>query len=411
MNEKFYMQDLVNLLAVKHSMDKKDADAFVREFFLLIEEALGNDRYVKIKGLGTFKLIDVDSRESVNVNTGERFQIQGHTKVSFTPDAALRDIINKPFAHFETVVLNENTVLEDTPIDEQDDELDDETERVRGSSLVAETPTADTEEELADLQASVVEAEVDNDIIVATEQKENEFDKTESSENVLDIQLDVRKKRELTAEEIIAFELQKTASLLKSAAPKDEHVLSQPAQLPPKSIQEPHSKNNSSISYLAAIVFFTLLLCGGAILFMYYPDLFSSNTSKEIAPVAIAQRLTETTLLDTIVSTKDTVSESVSTVNNEVVELSKKETVSKKEARTIEKTEGSVKPDSLAYKIVGTKATHVVEEGETLTRVSLRFYGAKAFWPYIVKHNLDIIKNPDNVPFGTKLKIPELVKK
>ena len=60
---------------------------------------------------------------------------------------------------------------------------------------------------------------------------------------------------------------------------------------------------------------------------------------------------------------------------------------------------------------MGTKATHVVEEGETLTRVSLRFYGAKAFWPYIVKHNLDIIKNPDNVPFGTKLKIPELVKK
>ena len=208
MNEKFYMQDLVNLLAVKHSMDKKDADAFVREFFLLIEEALGNDRYVKIKGLGTFKLIDVDSRESVNVNTGERFQIQGHTKVSFTPDAALRDIINKPFAHFETVVLNENTVLEDTPIDEQDDELDDETERIRGSSLVAETPTADTEEELADLQASVVEAEVDNDIIVATEQKENEFDKTESSENVLDIQLDDRKKRELTAEENKTSELQ-----------------------------------------------------------------------------------------------------------------------------------------------------------------------------------------------------------
>ena len=72
--------------------------------------------------MGTFKLIDVDSRESVNVNTGERFQIKGHTKVSFSPDTNLRDTINKPFAHFETVVLNENTILEDTPIEDTEEE-------------------------------------------------------------------------------------------------------------------------------------------------------------------------------------------------------------------------------------------------------------------------------------------------
>lgn len=88
----------------------------------MIEQALESENTVKIKGLGTFKLIDVDSRESVNVNTGERFQIKGHTKVSFSPDANLRDTINKPFAHFETVVLNENTVLEDTPIEETEEE-------------------------------------------------------------------------------------------------------------------------------------------------------------------------------------------------------------------------------------------------------------------------------------------------
>ena len=75
--------------------------------FSLDRTSLENEKTVKIKGLGTFKLVDVDSRESVNVNTGERFQIKGHTKVSFTPDTNLRDTINKPFAHFETVVLNE----------------------------------------------------------------------------------------------------------------------------------------------------------------------------------------------------------------------------------------------------------------------------------------------------------------
>ena len=122
MNERLTIQDLTDLLAAKHSMTKKDAEVFVKEFFLLIEQALENEKTVKIKGLGTFKLIDVDSRESVNVNTGERFQIKGHTKVSFSPDANLRDTINKPFAHFETVVLNENTILEDTPIEETEEE-------------------------------------------------------------------------------------------------------------------------------------------------------------------------------------------------------------------------------------------------------------------------------------------------
>ena len=88
----------------------------------MIEDSLKHDKLVKIKGLGTFKLIDVDSRESININTGERFVIEGYTKISFTPESALRELINKPFAHFETVALNENTVLEDTIIEKEESE-------------------------------------------------------------------------------------------------------------------------------------------------------------------------------------------------------------------------------------------------------------------------------------------------
>lgn len=127
MNEKLNIQDLIDTLAERHGMSKKNADSFVKEFFQLIEESLEKDKYVKIRGLGTFKLIDVGSRESVNVNTGERFEIQGHTKVSFTPEPALKDIINRPFSHFETVVLNDATVLEDT-LQENDSEDDEDTE-------------------------------------------------------------------------------------------------------------------------------------------------------------------------------------------------------------------------------------------------------------------------------------------
>ncbi|KAA6316988.1 DNA-binding protein HU, partial [termite gut metagenome] len=83
MTDKLNIPDLIDALAQKHSMNKKDATAFVKEVFLLIEHALDKDEIVKLKGLGTFKIIKVDTRESVNVNTGERFVIQGHSKITF----------------------------------------------------------------------------------------------------------------------------------------------------------------------------------------------------------------------------------------------------------------------------------------------------------------------------------------
>ena len=81
-------------------------------FFSIIEEGLEKDKYVKIKGFGTFKLIEVDSRESINVNTGERFEIQGHTKVTFTPDNNIKEAVNKPFSAFQTVVLEEGVPID-----------------------------------------------------------------------------------------------------------------------------------------------------------------------------------------------------------------------------------------------------------------------------------------------------------
>lgn len=137
MSDKITIQDIIELLAEKHGMNKKDAEAFVKGIFDLIEEALASEKYVKVKGLGTFKLTEVESRESVNVNTGERFQIQGHNKISFTPDTTMKDLINKPFAHFETVILNENTQLEDTKIEmEGEDDKEENTEEI-----ISSTPT------------------------------------------------------------------------------------------------------------------------------------------------------------------------------------------------------------------------------------------------------------------------------
>lgn len=118
MNERISTTELADILARKAGLSQEEAFAFVRDVFDCIDRAISEDKYVKIKGLGTFKLISMSPRESVAVNTGERIVIEGYQKFSFTPEAALKDLINKPFAHFEAVTLNEGVEFKDTEVDE-----------------------------------------------------------------------------------------------------------------------------------------------------------------------------------------------------------------------------------------------------------------------------------------------------
>ena len=499
MNERLTIQDLTDLLASKHSMTKKDAEAFVKEFFLLIEEALENEKYVKIKGLGTFKLIEVDNRESVNVNTGERFQIKGHTKVSFTPDTNLRDIINKPFAHFETVVLNDNTILEDTPEEDVDGEEEEVTEEVSvQNTLVVEEVKAEqkaVEEVPAETSVSVqdvpllreVEPVVEKNIDIQNEMLPDEetdlvkdepvsvveepveevempaiegrqplsvvsekheevisaFKEVVLTERVKEqastpvaeqpqqpqpVSKSVDSKIEFTAEQIIAQELQKAN--LKPEVPKNQLEVNVPVvtsndTLAPVTAEKETAppKEKSPIPYLITIIILVLLLCGSAIVFIYYPDLFSSSPNKSALDMPVVTQPVQSTVqqpTDTIVA-KDTVAKSAPVADQstslQATPAVKEEVANpavpvKKESKERQpQVSASVYSDSAVYTITGTKGTHIISAGESLTKVSLRYYGTKALWPYIVKHNQGVIKNPDNVPYGTTIKIPELTKK
>ena len=376
MNEKLNIQDLIDLLAEKHGMSKKNADSFVKEFFQLIEEALEKDKYVKIKGLGAFKLIDVESRESVNVNTGERFEIQGHTKVSFTPEPALKDIINKPFAHFETVVLNEGTVLEDTPVDSGSEEDEDTEQKVEDVVPEVVAGSAVETPEIAEKIDSPVEPESVKEAVVPVE--------TVASEEVYEERVEV----------------------IKTAGPAE----------------------SSAMKYFIAIVALVVLLCAGTVAYLYYPDWFDGLSAEspveETADNEAGNAAGNTVLMDSVgvkdsvvIAVKDTVSkkliaepvikqqEAPVAVRQPVVAAATSASQPKKEKKV------EYVPDSTNYTIAGTQATYTIKPGETLTRVALRFYGTKALYPYIVKHNLDVIKKPDNVPAGTTIKIPKLVKK
>ena len=94
-------------------MTVKEANQFAAVVFEVIQEGLDTEGQVKVKGLGTFKKIQVEARESVSVRTGERVMIDSHAKITFTPDALMKELVNKPFSQFETVILNDGVEFED----------------------------------------------------------------------------------------------------------------------------------------------------------------------------------------------------------------------------------------------------------------------------------------------------------
>ncbi|WP_455062053.1 HU family DNA-binding protein [Prevotella fusca] len=107
------IQMITSALAKQYKLSVADATAFVDAIFTIVSSELKNGKQVKIKGLGTFKVQSVKPRESVNVNTGERVLIKGHDKITFTPDTAMKELVNKPFSQFETVVINDGVNTEE----------------------------------------------------------------------------------------------------------------------------------------------------------------------------------------------------------------------------------------------------------------------------------------------------------
>lgn len=108
MNEKLTLQDLVDLLVQQKEITKKDAELFLKELFTVLSDTIYNNESVKVKDLGTFKLTTVSRRESVDVNTGEKIEIPAHYRLSFQADKALKDLVNKPFASFESILLEDD---------------------------------------------------------------------------------------------------------------------------------------------------------------------------------------------------------------------------------------------------------------------------------------------------------------
>ena len=175
---KYTIQQLAEILVKKNGLNEKEAQDFVVAIFEIVKEGLEQDKLVKIKGFGTFKIIDIDPRASINVNTGERVLIEGHQKITFTPDAVMKEMVNRPFSQFETVILNDGVDLSEidrtynfepdnnTGVEESETEQDN-TQDTQDNTQ----ETQDTQAEVSTEKTTIVE-EPEPTIVETTEEPE-----------------------------------------------------------------------------------------------------------------------------------------------------------------------------------------------------------------------------------------------
>lgn len=467
MEQKLLLQDLANLLAEKEGISKRQAETFVRAFFDITEEALLQDNYVKITGFGTAKLVEVSERESVNIHTGERFQIQGHSKVSFTPDPHLRDLINRPFAHFSTITLNDETTEEElAEADKLDVKNMPSTEanppnKEENSTSQTETTIETSTKEDAQEEENTLEATILPKVSV----EENEKETKKEDHKPLSTPLSEATKTETAVEEKNAAEEISEKRVQEKTVPplenKDENNFTistatadiQQTQsddvtnikgsiLVKTEESNKHSQTNYwKVGFLIVATIFLLQIgyCAGMkglfdtlLITKSTPSPQPKATTKaEVAlkpqpssPPVVQPQTSPTPPAAPEQPTVAPVTERKPSPRAEKPKLkAPKSAAPQPKAAT---PQPMAKPTSkkLDFKkaaaqyqqlpkgkmlIVGTESLYQFAIGDNIYHLAKRTYGSKEFAPYIILYNN--LDEPDNVPIGKMIKLPKLIDK
>lgn len=413
MNEKITIQDIANSLKEKQGLTKKDAELFVKSMFDIMKEALASDKYVKVKGLGTFKLTEVESRESINVNTGERFEIQGHTKISFTPDTTLKEQINKPFSHFETVILNDGVDFEDIP-----------TENLEPQTQPEETEVATKEQEVVELVEIVQPEETTIETPSTPDVEPTEEPKEENIEETVEEIIEEPVIEKLVIEEPATKEPVVEQETTQENEPEETLPIEEPVQaeetpaIPEETVvatetstqeqAKPTEEKNTSAVLMGIIVFLLLVILFGAYWLFFKPE-----TASQTIPSVPVQQETTTAVQTSPEANQPSEEPSLEPKQEEAASPATEPKITAIEplATPVKNERVPSLADTLEYKIIGTKSLYTLQSGETIIKASVKFFGSKKYWPYIAIYNRDVIKNVDNVPVGTQIKIPELTLK
>lgn len=361
MNEKISFPDLVGLLSSKMNITKKEAETFLKEFFTVSTEVITSGEELRINGLGLFKPIWVEARGSINIQTGEPVEIPGHYKLSFIPDKVLREAVNAPFSSFSVEVLNDHVPIEDmTAVPSQDiDENNDicNTENV----------------ELQDSKEIREKEEEDEPIEPAHEYiQEDKSADEESSESTVSSQ-----EIEKFQEEIIQPESETKVEEKEEDCYEDY-------------LRKSASRKSFWWGVLSA---FGIIIClAGGIFFM-------GNDSPYVVKIGEY----------TLSLGKQSIDSRPMNNNLESVVLPEnKDTLSEMEKDSVLK-DSVISASPLAAPEV-KPVIETIRSGVFLTTLARKYFGHKAFWVYIYEENKDVIKNPNQVPIGTRLTIPSASK-
>ena len=385
------LQLIADAVAKKHKITVKEAERFVSSMFDVMNEGLRTDKLVKVKGLGTFKVQAVKPRESVNVNTGERVLIEGHDKVSFTPDTTMKELVNKPFALFETVVLNDGVDfadLESKPDDEEKKEKADETAVSDSETVVSDKEKKETKEaitteisdekpseEMPQLSVEVPMAAIEPKEEVAEEREEGQKESVEEKEIFMEVEAEAVEKQSETvkvqSETVLEKQSETVSEMPKAAASSAEKT----------------KKINWMLWVYIAV---------GIVAVMYF---FGYKFGKDAALRDNKEVVRTQTKDSLIVKTKKTAKKPTVKIEKPVAKVAQPVV---DEADKFRQLSSDRRIRYGAYDIIGIEKTVVLKRGQTM-----QSYSRRALGPDMVAY-FQVLNNATTMSAGDTMKVPKV---
>lgn len=457
---KFSLNTLGKLLADKSGLSQVEAELFIRKMFDVCNQGLDADKQVKIKWLGTFKVQATKDRESINVNTGERFTIEGRDKLTFTPDNILKEIVNKPFAQFETVVVNDGVDFdeidekfgeeqtEDAP-EQVIDFLDEEKTATPNPEVVVIGSEKEKEKEAEDELAKQIaieqakleklkQAQLEQERIQKEKQEQERLEQERLEQEKLEqerLEQERLKQERLEQEKLeLAQQQQALKAVVEPAVPASDESEDEEEE-------EEESSNSHHIvipRYLVvAVCLIVVALIGGMGWFAFnYGQMtaqrdhlamqlnqYHQAPAKKVpakpaaAPLSQEQKLRQKAMEDSIRMAKT--AEAVKLAENSDEESANAEKAKQAEAKA--KAEAKDKAEEKAaskiassqydkdarvrtgaYRIIGVAQTVTVGAGQTLEQISTRYLGSG------MECYVEALNGTSTVKAGQKIKIPKL---
>lgn len=437
MNNKVTFPELVEQVAQYANTSKRMSELFLKELFATISQSLIDGESVKVKGIGTFKLTEVSPRKSVDVNTGEEIEIPGHKKLSFAPDKDMAEAINQPFMHFETEILDDDVT---------DDQLAAIDAGVPTEAPAADTPTEEETDDTAAAEAPAAEAPVAAEeevemppvFVAPVEEPEPEEAEAEAEAPVepseeapaeeetpaeVPAQEPIDEPEEAVSEE--ESEIEEETEPVAVAEPEDEAEVAE-AEGEPEAESEMVSEeladervgqeiDKRRITRRSLLEGFVVGVVTTLIVTLFAYRLYLMK-GYEATP-ADEEPFTEHVATDSVATPEQALAKNSTEADadkQKADEEQKKADEEKKKAEEEKKKAEEEKQKAEAAKPttanVAAGTTDTIKPGTNLYRMSRKHYGSDKFWVYIYEENKAKYPNPNTIPVGAVLRIPQLEK-